>query len=66
MHKGISEGNGSPFLTPLLSFLSISNVMLQKINLQKDFSANIFDLETIGMNEFMYVSNWLLLNTCFL
>ena len=51
----MSEGNGSPFLTPLLSVLSISNVMLQKINLQKDFNANIFVLDTIGMNEFIYV-----------
>ena len=51
----ISEGNGLPFLTPLLGFLSISNVMPQKINLRKDFNANIFVLETIGMNEFIYV-----------
>ena len=51
----MSEGDGSPFLTPLLSFLSISNVMLQKINLQKYFNANIFVLETIGMNVFIYV-----------
>ena len=43
----MSEGNGSPFLTPLLSFLSISNVMLQKINIQKDFNAKVFVLETI-------------------
>ena len=50
----ISVGNGSPFLTPFFSFLSISNVMLQNINLQKDFNANIFVLETIGMNEFIY------------
>ena len=51
----MSEGNGSPFLTLLLSFLSISNVTLQKITPQKDFNANIFVLETIGMNEFIYI-----------
>ena len=50
----MSEGNGSPFLTPLLSFLSISNVMLHKRNLQKDFNANIFVLETIRMNFILY------------